>query len=274
MRLLLVFAALSIVLVTPAAAQMGNMSIDPATGQFAITFPAPLGDVHCDGTYRDNLVSATARMVAAPNDYFTVNASTHPAGGWNIIVSYSVFGELRYRLLPGGGRTLESTTLPSGGCAQMQQSSLFRSLKLTDDYLLENRVWSVDADFAGIAAAIHMFVDGADLVADCWAATRPHDNHGCDWGPDSCGPNGKCCDEHDSCYARHGCNQGSWFCLMPYRNPDGYQEYACNNGGPIAQCRECNLAAARCVAFTDPGPSECCQVQKCGQPRGVAGMTW
>ncbi len=36
------------------------------------------------------------------------------------------------------------------------------------------------------------------------------DNYGCDVIIPSCGPKGKCCDQHDACFKRYGCRQNSW----------------------------------------------------------------
>lgn len=36
------------------------------------------------------------------------------------------------------------------------------------------------------------------------------DKYGCDVIVPSCGPKGKCCDQHDACFKRYGCRSSSW----------------------------------------------------------------
>ncbi len=43
------------------------------------------------------------------------------------------------------------------------------------------------------------------------------DNRGCDAIVASCGRNGQCCDEHDSCYKKYHCTSISWFYLCKSR---------------------------------------------------------
>ncbi|UQA59381.1 hypothetical protein [Polyangium aurulentum] len=86
------------------------------------------------------------------------------------------------------------------------------------------------------------------------SAGQEYDNWGCDSflgaGPESCGPNGKCCDVHDACFARHDCTASSW--VNPFAS---------------RACKRCNAAVTACIATTDPGPSVCCARGNCGQPR-------
>ncbi len=49
------------------------------------------------------------------------------------------------------------------------------------------------------------------------------DNHGCDsllgyQVLDSCGPKGACCDVHDDCFARYGCDQSIWYTVYTVGN--------------------------------------------------------
>jgi hypothetical protein len=36
------------------------------------------------------------------------------------------------------------------------------------------------------------------------------DKKGCDMIISSCGKDGRCCDKHDECYKKHGCDYSSW----------------------------------------------------------------
>ncbi|KYF59918.1 hypothetical protein BE04_42940 [Sorangium cellulosum] len=101
------------------------------------------------------------------------------------------------------------------------------------------------------AALIHAQVSRAD-------SSEAYDNWGCDLLPGayngivSCGTKGACCDVHDACFATYGCNAGSW--TRPW-------DYAW-------QCSAiCNAGAVGCFTSLHPGPSECCWLGNCGQPR-------
>lgn len=39
---------------------------------------------------------------------------------------------------------------------------------------------------------------------------QTRDSYGCDAFIESCGKNGGCCDEHDTCYKKYGCTYRSW----------------------------------------------------------------
>jgi hypothetical protein len=89
------------------------------------------------------------------------------------------------------------------------------------------------------------------------AVLQNYDNWGCDLLPGryngfiSCGSRGACCDRHDTCYANNHCTGWSWLFV------------------PWHPCQvRCNLPAAGCfLALEGPGPSECCALENCGQPR-------
>ncbi|CAF0978045.1 unnamed protein product [Adineta steineri] len=74
------------------------------------------------------------------------------------------------------------------------------------------------------------------------------DNYGCDAVISSCGKKGKCCDNHDACYKKHGCTAISWFYLW-------------------GNCQGCNMAVMGCAVANNPGVSSCCSAGNCGQPR-------
>ncbi|CAF1641090.1 unnamed protein product, partial [Didymodactylos carnosus] len=77
---------------------------------------------------------------------------------------------------------------------------------------------------------------------------RAIDNHGCDALVDSCGSKGACCDEHDDCYAQHGCTACSWI-------------------WSDSPCDSCNNEVMQCITWQNPGPSRCCAAGNCGQKR-------
>ncbi|AKT40801.1 uncharacterized protein CMC5_049570 [Chondromyces crocatus] len=98
---------------------------------------------------------------------------------------------------------------------------------------------------------------GAALYMQGRASVSPdeqaYDSHGCDiptWAVNSCGSKGKCCDVHDSCYAKNGCTASSWYWTLP--------------GGA---CDRCNGAVVNCILTQNPGPSYCCAAGNCGRPR-------
>lgn len=85
-------------------------------------------------------------------------------------------------------------------------------------------------------------------------AGQEYDKWGCDsfhgLTPDSCGENGRCCDVHDECYARHDCSASSW--INPFAS---------------RACKTCNRNVVACIAGSNPGPSVCCARGNCGRPR-------
>lgn len=89
------------------------------------------------------------------------------------------------------------------------------------------------------------------------AVLGTYDKWGCDLLPSrfsgiiSCGPKGACCDRHDACYAENGCTASSWG-QLPWRP---------------CQVR-CNIPATGCfLSGFGNGPSVCCALGNCGQPR-------
>src|SRR5690606_30790478 len=74
---------------------------------------------------------------------------------------------------------------------------------------------------------------------------------GCHYFPGLNGCITQCCEEHDRCYEKHGCNASSW-----YGNRFGYD----------GACQECNAAARRCVLrnLANFG-GECRPNGRCGQ---------
>ncbi|CAF2027540.1 unnamed protein product [Rotaria magnacalcarata] len=86
---------------------------------------------------------------------------------------------------------------------------------------------------------------------------QTRDNYGCDAIIPSCGPKGKCCDQHDACFKRHRCGAKSWgWSWIP-------------GAALFDPCARCNKAVFFCVTtlFLWPGPSECCGIGNCGQHR-------
>jgi len=84
-------------------------------------------------------------------------------------------------------------------------------------------------------------------------AGQEHDNWGCDlpftWVT-SCGGLGSCCDIHDACYAQFHCSSSSWW-----------------NPFASTACKACNAGVVACIAQPIKGPSICCFLGNCGQPR-------
>jgi len=83
-----------------------------------------------------------------------------------------------------------------------------------------------------------------------------YDNWGCDLLPGqyntiaSCGSKGGCCDVHDACYRQYGCTASSW------------------TSWPWTTCQvKCNAPVVACFAASHPGPSVCCSLGNCGNPR-------
>jgi hypothetical protein len=87
---------------------------------------------------------------------------------------------------------------------------------------------------------------------------QDYDNWGCNLpftNIVSCGPHGGCCDIHDQCYADNGCDASSWYKPWPFTS---------------AACVGCNAAVVGCMGlltFLAPGPSVCCELDNCGDPR-------
>jgi len=106
--------------------------------------------------------------------------------------------------------------------------------------------------------SLEQTVDGAVLLYTQVesAVLGTYDNWGCDLLPGqyntiaSCGSKGGCCDVHDACYKNYGCTASSW------------------TSAPWSTCQwRCNAPAVACFAASNPGPSVCCSLGNCGQPR-------
>jgi hypothetical protein len=80
---------------------------------------------------------------------------------------------------------------------------------------------------------------------------QARNNHGYDaiptWAIDECDSKGACCDVHDDCFSRYGCNVSSWVFGS-------------------AQCQTCNTAVVNCFRNSNLGPSRCCRAGNCGRP--------
>lgn len=93
-------------------------------------------------------------------------------------------------------------------------------------------------------------------IAGSMRGEEAYDNWGCDlpgWLGSglTCSLKGACCDIHDACYARFHCSASSW--INPFAS---------------AACKACNAAVVACITGPlYPGPSACCRLGNCGQPR-------
>ncbi len=105
-------------------------------------------------------------------------------------------------------------------------------------------------------------------------------------GPASCSNSGACCDVHDACFSKHGCDPSSWRCNID--NCTEREQCVVHNEGIIGvsratefcgtteeqvtkcksngcayddkadECARCNQDAVSCFQRGDAGPSSCC----------------
>jgi len=270
-----VILAVAIPAVTPQ--ELGQIQYDTGTGEFSFSIPTPYGELYNWGVI-DPLTHDTESSMTLDGSEITYSLSaTIEANGLVAAVTFGGQGTMTYRLFDDGSHDLVEITVPAGECRQLEQTELFRALKSTYDRLnTTDRAWALPDENWDIVYQVGMFLGGTEFAADCASAVRPGDNKGCDCCIETCGSHGACCDAHDGCYKREGCNSFSWACNGPSdgMGPGSHvREILCNAGGGRA-CAACNRQIMICRLGPPVGPALCCVTGECGEPRDEFGILW